>query len=110
MTYILTKYIPPAIALYDFIRKSKPRRFCLEDLDEVSTKIAFKTHDSAKEILEEMYKVEVNIFSNDSGKIEVWIGSQHAFDIWGTPTVGRTVSRTVSSMKIFLNSTYGAYL
>lgn len=93
MTYMLTKYIPPAIALYDFIRKSKPRRFCLEDLDEVSTKIAFKTRDGAKEILEEMYKVEVNIeVCKDSGKTEVWIGSQHAFDIWGTPTVGRTVT------------------
>lgn len=94
MISILSKYIPPIITLYDFIRKPERREFRLEDLDEVSTKIAFETHDSAKEILEEMYKVEVNMRTNGaSGKTEVWIGSQHAFDIWATETIDTVSSR-----------------
>lgn len=84
MPHILAKYIPPVIALFDFIRKPKPRRFHPDDMYEISKKILFEPHDRVVQILEEMYDTSVRVGASITHpeKTEVWIDGKHAFDVW----------------------------
>jgi len=91
MYQILTKYIPPATVLFDFIRKPKPerRQFNIKDLDEISRKIMFETVTEASRLLSDMYDAPVEFYGIEGSRdsYDVHINGTHAFSIWGKPLV-----------------------